>query len=167
MPLADKTQPISRLASTQVPSSVFVSRIAAPAKKPTQPRSDIPGIKILGAGASAGSKLVLNEDLAALGYDSDWIVQRTGIKSRYHVAEGEATSDMAIRAAEQCLANAGVDASEVDLIIVATVSPDYLTPSTAWERQRPRSISMQRVLVLFTDWRWRVSRYAQAVFEMR
>jgi 3-oxoacyl-[acyl-carrier-protein] synthase-3 len=131
MPLADKTQPISRLASTQVPSSVFVSRIAAPAKKPTQPRSDIPGIKILGAGASAGSKLVLNEDLAALGYDSDWIVQRTGIKSRYHVAEGEATSDMAIRAGEQCLANAGVDASEVDLIIVATVSPDYLTPSTA------------------------------------
>jgi 3-oxoacyl-[acyl-carrier-protein] synthase-3 len=80
---------------------------------------------------SAGSKLVLNEDLAELGYDSDWIVKRTGIKSRYHVAENEATSDMAIRAAEQCLRESGVEASEVDLIIVATVSPDHLIPSTA------------------------------------
>ena len=91
----------------------------------------IPGIKMLGAGSSSGSKLVPNEDLDKLGYDSDWIVQRTGIKSRFHVVEGESSSDMAIRAADQCIRNAGIDASEIDLIILATVSPDYKTPSTA------------------------------------
>ena len=109
---------------------VFVGRVSMEnMQKPL--RSDIPGIKVLGAGASMGSERVLNEDLANLGYDSDWILQRTGIQARYHVAAGESTSDMAIRAAEQCLQQAGVSASEVDLIIVATVTPDYKTPSTA------------------------------------
>lgn len=113
-----------------VERKVFVGRVSIERKaKPL--KTDIPGIKILGTGASMGSKLVRNEDLANLGYDSDWILQRTGIKARYHVAEGEATSDMAIRAAEQCLKQAGVCASEVDLIIVATVTPDFKTPSTA------------------------------------
>lgn len=124
----------SSVAVEGVPGQVYVGRISLetqPTRKRAPLRTDIPGIKILGSGASAGSQLVLNEDLAQRGYDSEWIVQRTGIKSRYHVAEGEATSDMAIRAAEQCLQRSGVDASEVDLIIVATVTPDYVTPSTA------------------------------------
>jgi 3-oxoacyl-[acyl-carrier-protein] synthase-3 len=113
-----------------VERKVYVGRVSL--EKRIKPlRTDIPGIKVLGAGASMGSKLVLNEDLSNLGYDSDWILQRTGIKARYHVAEGEATSHMAIRAAEKCLKQAGVSASEVDLIIVATVTPDYKTPSTA------------------------------------
>lgn len=91
----------------------------------------VPGIKMLGAGASSGSKLVANEDLAKRGYDSEWVVQRTGIKSRFHVEDGESCSDMAIRAAEACLKNTGIDAADIDLIIVATVSPDHKTPSTA------------------------------------
>lgn len=94
-------------------------------------KTSVSGIKILGSGFSTGSKLVRNEDLAEIGYDSDWIIQRTGIRERHHVSEGEATSDMAIRAAESCLKKAGVSASEVDLIIVATITPDHLTPSTA------------------------------------
>ena len=98
-------------------------------------KTSVPGIKILGAGFSPGSKLVRNEDLDSLGYDSEWIVQRTGIHARYHVAEGEATSDMAIRAAQECLQAAKVHPSEVDLIIVATVTPDHVTPSTACQVQ--------------------------------
>jgi 3-oxoacyl-[acyl-carrier-protein] synthase-3 len=118
------------IADPTVERSIYVGRVSVKTK--TAPlRSDIPGIKILGTGASAGSKRVLNNDLAELGFDPDWIIQRTGIESRYHVAENEATSDMAIRAAEQCLQASGVDASEVDLIIVATVTPDHMTPSTA------------------------------------
>ncbi len=100
-------------------------------KQPSGLCRSIPGIKMIGAGSSSGSKNVPNEDLAKLGYDSDWIVQRTGIKSRFHLEEGESSSDMAIRAADQCVKNAGIDPAEIDLIIVATVSPDYKTPSTA------------------------------------
>ncbi|MFT5303127.1 MAG: 3-oxoacyl-[acyl-carrier-protein] synthase-3 [Mariniblastus sp.] len=139
MPISDKTQLLaSRIPAPKAESKVYVGRIPAEKyneaivkKQQRRLRSDIPGIKILGSGSSPGSKLVRNEDLAELGYDPDWIVQRTGIKARHHVAPGEATSDMAIRAAEQCLERAGVDASEVDLIIVATISPDHITPSTA------------------------------------
>ncbi|MFK7766183.1 MAG: beta-ketoacyl-ACP synthase III [Mariniblastus sp.] len=131
MPYANKpTFPRPPLPVEDVERTVFVGRVKR-IKKPTPLRSAISGIKILAAGHSPGSKLVRNEDLANLGYDSDWIVQRTGIMARHHVAEGEATSDMAIRAADQCLKNADVDPSEVDLIIVATVTPDYVTPSTA------------------------------------
>ena len=127
-----------RLKSVEPPQKVIVGRIPASAIPqvktiPQKPRLNhrLIGLKILGTGASTGSKLVRNEDLAELGYDSDWILQRTGIESRFHVAEGESTSDMAIRAADKCLANAGVDPSDVDLILLATVSPDHLTPSTA------------------------------------
>lgn len=80
---------------------------------------------------SLGSKFLANDDLAKLGCDSDWIIQRTGIKSRYHAAADEATSDFAIRAAGKCLSQAGVDPEDVDLIIVATMTPDHLCPSTA------------------------------------
>lgn len=118
------------IADQNIERTIFVGRVSVK-KKPAPLRSDIPGIKILGTGSSTGSNHVLNDDLARLGYDSDWILQRTGIKSRFHVSDGEATSDMAIRAAERCLKQARVDASEVDLIIVATVTPDHMTPSTA------------------------------------
>ena len=134
MPTANKSVlAISSVELENVQGKVFVGRISVekPIKQRTPLRTDIPGIKILGTGASSGSRLVKNEDLAELGYDSEWIVQRTGIKSRYHVADGEATSNMSIRAAEQCLKTSGVDASEIDLIILATVTPDYVTPSTA------------------------------------
>lgn len=139
MSLADKHLHIRPpFSNDNVDRAIYVGRVSvesrpavAPVRTPARLRSDIPGVKILGTGSSAGSSRILNEDLAAMGYDSEWIVQRTGIQSRYHVGENEATSDMAIRAAEQCLQASGVDASEVDLIIVATVTPDHATPSTA------------------------------------
>ena len=89
------------------------------------------GIRVVSTGMFAPDNEVRNEDLAELGYDSDWIIQRTGIKSRRHVEEGQATSDMATKAAQACLANAGVEPDEIDLIIVATMTPDHYTPSAA------------------------------------
>lgn len=61
----------------------------------------------------------------------DWITTRTGIRERRLAAEGEATSDMAVEAAKRAMAKAGVTADQIDLIIVATITPDRLFPSTA------------------------------------
>jgi 3-oxoacyl-[acyl-carrier-protein] synthase-3 len=93
--------------------------------------TSIPGIQILATGFATASRRVANSDLSDAGYDADWIEQRTGIQARYHVGENEATSDLAIRAAQDCLARANVSADQIDLIIVATMTPDHLTPSTA------------------------------------
>lgn len=89
------------------------------------------GVRIASLGMFVPSQVVTNEDLANLGCDSDWIVQRTGILSRRHASAAEATSDLAIAAAQDCLDKAGVGAQDVDLIIVATMTPDHYTPSTS------------------------------------
>jgi 3-oxoacyl-[acyl-carrier-protein] synthase-3 len=91
----------------------------------------IRGVKIAGTGSFAAEKRVLNDDLRVLGYDADWIVQRTGILARHHVLPGQATSDLAIPAARKCLADAGVRPADVDFIIVATMTPDHYTPSSS------------------------------------
>ncbi|MEO8272175.1 MAG: beta-ketoacyl-ACP synthase III, partial [Aureliella sp.] len=67
---------------------------------------------------------------------SEWIVQRTGIRQRRRASPEQATSDLALRAAEQCLQRAGVSPAEVDLIVVATITPDQASPSTACHLQR-------------------------------
>lgn len=89
------------------------------------------GIKIAATGSYVPERIVPNEELAALGCDSDWIVQRTGIKQRRYAESHVATSDLAVAAAHDCLAQAGITTQDVDLIIVATITPDQLTPSTA------------------------------------
>lgn len=93
--------------------------------------SACPGVQIAATGSYAPDRIITNEDLAALGCDSDWIVQRTGIQQRRKAADHEATSDLAFRAAVDCLQSAGVSPSEVDLIVCATITPDFMTPSTA------------------------------------
>jgi len=108
------------------PNSSPTTAVKIQAKK-----TSVSGVKITGASSALGSNFLANEDLAKLGYDSDWIIQRTGIKSRYHVNEQEATSDLAIRSAQKCLADTNVSPEDVDLIIVATMTPDHLCPSTA------------------------------------
>lgn len=76
-------------------------------------------------------KIVTNEQLATkMDTSDDWIFSRTGIKQR-HIAEGENTSDLCIRVAEKLLANAQLPAEELDFILVATMTPDYHTPSVA------------------------------------
>ena len=89
------------------------------------------GIKILGSGSATPERRVANEDLAALGCDPEWIVQRTGIHYRHHVRPGQSTSDLAIEAARRCLARADVSPADIDLIVVGTMTPDHFTPGCA------------------------------------
>jgi 3-oxoacyl-[acyl-carrier-protein] synthase III len=77
-------------------------------------------------------RILNNADLAKLVDTSDeWIMQRLGIRERHLVEPGMATSDMAVEAARRCLAQRGVQAGEVEVVIVATVTPDMLFPATA------------------------------------
>jgi 3-oxoacyl-[acyl-carrier-protein] synthase-3 len=89
------------------------------------------GVQIVGTGSHVPDRIVTNEDLASLGCDAEWIVQRTGIRERRHAPFEITTSDMAVVAAERCLASANVDRRDVDLLILATLSPDRLMPATA------------------------------------
>jgi 3-oxoacyl-[acyl-carrier-protein] synthase-3 len=84
---------------------------------------------IVGWGKYVPEKVLTNADLAAyLDTSDEWIVARSGIRERHIAAEDENTSDMAIRAARDAIEMAGIAPSDLDLIIVATSSPDYLTP---------------------------------------
>ena len=88
-------------------------------------------IKIIETARYAPSKIVTNDDLSQIMDTSDeWITERTGIRQR-HISEGENTSDIAIKVGERLLAKSGYQPDQVDLIIVATMSPDAYTPATA------------------------------------
>jgi 3-oxoacyl-[acyl-carrier-protein] synthase-3 len=89
------------------------------------------GIRIAATGSYVPDQVVTNSDLAELGCDSAWIVARTGILERRRAADTQATSDLAWHAAMDCLSNANVAPQEVDLLICATITPDFITPSTA------------------------------------
>jgi 3-oxoacyl-[acyl-carrier-protein] synthase-3 len=87
---------------------------------------------ILGCGAYLPERILTNDDLARMVDTSDdWITERTGIKQRHIAAEGELTSDMAVAAAEQALERAGRSAQDIDLIVLATSTPDNTFPATA------------------------------------
>ncbi|QDV41828.1 3-oxoacyl-[acyl-carrier-protein] synthase 3 [Stieleria neptunia] len=96
----------------------------------------LPGVRILGCGSYVPDNVITNEDLAALGCDSEWIVRRTGILERRHATADQATSDLCYEAAVRCLADASVSVDEIDLILVATITPDHFTPSTACHLQK-------------------------------
>lgn len=87
---------------------------------------------VRGVGGYLPERVMTNDDLAKIVDTSDeWIVQRTGIRQRHIAAEGEYTSDLALVAAQRALENAGMDANEIDLIIVGTTTPDRTFPATA------------------------------------
>ena len=87
-------------------------------------------------GAYLPANVVTNEDLSAYVDTSDeWIQRRTGISQRHFVADGETTADLASHAANQALANAAMQPQDIDLIIVATTTPDNTFPSTATKVQ--------------------------------
>lgn len=89
-------------------------------------------VGIIGMGTYVPEKIVTNKDLESIVETSDeWIVSRTGIKERRIVTSDLATSDLASRAAQKALEDAGVAPEEIDLIIVATATPDMFFPSTA------------------------------------
>lgn len=88
--------------------------------------------RIIGTGSYLPSKVLTNADLESMVDTTDeWIVTRTGIRQRHIVAEGEFTSDLAVQAARRAMVAAQIEASEVDLILVATTTPDRVFPSTA------------------------------------
>lgn len=93
--------------------------------------------KIIGSGGYLPDRVVSNDELAAdlalrqVETSDDWIVTRTGIRQRHIAAAGAKTSQLATRAAQAALDDAGITAADVDLIIVATSTPDFVFPSTA------------------------------------
>lgn len=89
--------------------------------------------QIISTGRYIPEKLVTNQDLGKiLGEDVDaWLIQNVGIRERHVMADTETTSDMIVAATNQALARANLNATDLDLIIVATDTPDYLSPATA------------------------------------
>jgi 3-oxoacyl-[acyl-carrier-protein] synthase-3 len=89
-------------------------------------------VGVLGAGKYVPERILTNKELESMVETNDeWIVSRTGIKERRIAADHQATSDLALEAAKIAMANAGISADQLDLIIVATVTPDMAFPSTA------------------------------------
>jgi len=98
--------------------------------------------RIIGTGAHLPDRVVTNDELAAQVDTSDeWIVQRTGIRKRHFAAKDEKTSDLAIRAADAALSDAGVRPDQIDLIVLATATPDQTFPATATRVQAGLGLS--------------------------
>jgi 3-oxoacyl-[acyl-carrier-protein] synthase III len=97
---------------------------------------------VLGCGHYLPERVLTNAELAALVDTSDeWITERTGIRRRHIAADGETTSMLATKAARAALAQAGVEASTIDLVIVATATPDYTFPASATQVQAALGIT--------------------------
>jgi 3-oxoacyl-[acyl-carrier-protein] synthase-3 len=99
----------------------------------TRPRCRrLTGVRVVGTGSYVPDAVVNNDHLhQRFGFDSDWIVKRTGILERRHALPHQATSDLSLEAAQRCLENAHVKPSDIDLLLVATFTPDMAFPSTA------------------------------------
>jgi len=94
--------------------------------------SQLQRAKISALGTYVPPRLLTNADLEKMVDTNDkWIFERTGIRERHLVEKGVATSDLAVEAAKKALAERGIDPSDLDAIIVATVTPDMFFPATA------------------------------------
>lgn len=92
--------------------------------------------EIIGCGSYLPERCVSNDELSkTVDTNDEWIRSRSGIEQRYIAAEGEFTSDLALAASRRALEHAGIDASEIDLVICATTTPDNTFPSTATKVQ--------------------------------
>jgi 3-oxoacyl-[acyl-carrier-protein] synthase III len=90
------------------------------------------GLRILGTGSYVPDAVVTNDHLhQRLGFDSDWIVKRTGILERRHALPHQATSDLCHEAARRCIESTRVNPKDIDLLVLATFTPDMSFPSTA------------------------------------
>jgi 3-oxoacyl-[acyl-carrier-protein] synthase-3 len=101
------------------------------APKPRPACRQLTGVRMLGCGSYVPDGVVTNEHLhARLGFDSDWIVKRTGILERRHALPHQATSDLCVEAARRCIETCQVNPNDIDLLLVATFTPDMSFPST-------------------------------------
>lgn len=99
---------------------------------PRPPCRSLTGVRVLATGSYVPDAVVTNDHLhQRFGFDSDWIVKRTGILERRHALPHQATSDLCLEAARRCIAQAGVKHSDIDLLLLATFTPDMSFPSTA------------------------------------
>src|SRR5437879_4317104 len=90
------------------------------------------GVRVVATGSYVPDGVVTNEHLRQrLGCDSEWIIKRTGILERRHALPHQATSDLCYEAGKRCLASAGVDTKDVDMLVVATFTSDMPFPSAA------------------------------------
>src|SRR5690554_3185798 len=93
---------------------------------------EMKSVGIIGTGKYTPEKILTNQELEQMVETNDeWIVTRTGIRERRIASPEEATSDLAFKASEEAMKNAGITADEIGLIIVATVTPDMPFPSTS------------------------------------
>ena len=107
----------------------------------TQPNSKLRSV-VVGVGACLPERRVTNADLEKIVDTTDeWIVKRTGIRSRYLAAEGETTSMLATKAAQRALDAAGLGPDDIDLIVLGTSTPDFTFPSTATQVQAALGIT--------------------------
>ena len=108
-------------------ASPYPSRLPIPRRT-----CSLMGVKVVGSGSYVPDNIVTNADLRdRYGFDPNWIEQRTGIFARRHAGRDQATSDLCVEAARRAIDNAGVNAADIDLLIVGTFTPDHLCPSTA------------------------------------
>ena len=90
------------------------------------------GVRIAGTGMAVPERVLTNEDVATMVDTSDgWISQRTGIKSRHIVEDDTTVRDLAVQALKQALDSAGIEADQLDLVILATLTPEMVCPATA------------------------------------
>ncbi len=102
----------------------------------------VPRSQVAGCGSYLPARIVTNDDLShRLDTSDEWIVERTGIRQRHIAAEGELTSHLATRAALAALADAGIAAPDIDLVIVATSTPDETFQATATRVQSALGIT--------------------------
>ena len=84
------------------------------------------GVRVVGVGSYVPDPVITNDHLfAQFGFDSNWIVKRTGIYERRHARPDQATSDLAAEAVRRCIDRAGVDPGDIDLLLCGTFTPDY------------------------------------------
>ncbi|MEM9501454.1 MAG: beta-ketoacyl-ACP synthase III [Pseudomonadota bacterium] len=94
------------------------------------------GSRLLGTGSALPKRVLSNDELAAqIDTSNEWIVERTGIRQRHIAGDGETTSTLAIAAARAAISDAGLEPSDIDLIVLATATPDNTFPATATKVQ--------------------------------
>src|SRR5207302_1147167 len=107
----------------------FMNRDAYPARPSCR---SLMGVQIVGTGSYVPDAVITNEHLQnRFQCDKDWIVKQTGIRERRHALANQATTDLGFEAARRCIENSGVQAHEIDTLLVATITPDMSFPSTA------------------------------------
>lgn len=90
------------------------------------------GVRIIGTGSYVPDAVITNEHLQNRFYcDKEWIVKQTGIRERRHALANQATTDLGFEAARRCIANAGIRSGDIDMLLVATITPDMSFPSAA------------------------------------